>query len=104
MHVSISWQRHVVSVIEQSGAVLAPTTSMINSGANIKHIRYSIRYHLLQSLYATFCGMLQGCTAAAMSLNSLGTDFKGKRNEPLFGTKIGILAMHSKYIAVSIQP
>ena len=87
MHVSISWQRHVVSVREQSGAVLAPTTSMINSGANIKHIRYSIRYHLLQSLYATFCGMLQGCTAAAMSLNSLGTDFKGKRNEPLCGTK-----------------
>ena len=104
MHVSISWQRHVVSVIEQSGAVLAPTTSMINSGANIKHIRYSIGYHLLQSLYATFCGMLQGCMSAATSLNSLGTDFKGKRNEPLFGTKIGILAMHSKYMAVSIQP
>ena len=104
MHVSISWQRHVVSVREQSGAVLAPTTSMINSGANIKHIRYSIRYHLLQSLYATFCGMLQGCTSAATSLNSLGSDVKGNRNGPRFGTKIVFLDIHSKYMAVSIQP
>ena len=104
MHISISWQRHVVSVREQSGAVLAPTTSMINSGANIKHIRYSIGYHLLQSLYATFCGMLQGCTAAAMSLNSLGSDFKGKTNEPLFGTKNLNLSYAFQIRSVSIQP